>query len=137
MLIAWLLPALKMAGRNGHERCAASSKMENNADLVLLEGRIDAALSESRERLLRMQVLRGVLDRERMLMRIRAQEKELESLKSAQRLLQVSRFRSHGAGHSFNHNCTSSLPLRLRAVRVCLCVFVNSVADEKGKGASG
>lgn len=89
-MIAWLLPVLKMAGRNGYG-CAASSKMEKNTDLVRLEGRIDAASSESRERLLRMQVLRGVLDRERMLMRISAQEKELDSLKSAQRLLQVSR----------------------------------------------
>ena len=112
VLIALLLPALKMAGRS-ELGCAASSKMENNIDLVRLEGKIDATLGESRERLLRMQVLHGVLDRERMLLRISAQEKELEKLKrDVQCRLQVSRFGVHRTSHSFDHYCTSCLPLR-------------------------
>ena len=87
--------------------------MENNIGLVRLEGRIHASLSESRERLLRMQVLRGVLGRERMLLRISAQERDIESLKKEQRRLQVNDFSVHRLGHSFNYYCTcsSGLPL--------------------------
>ena len=83
-----------MAGRSG-DGCSASSKMEKDTYLVRQKGRFDAVLSEYRERILRVQVLRGVLDRERLLMRIRAQDKELEVLKTEQRLLQVSRIAVH------------------------------------------
>ena len=83
--------------------CAASSKMamEKNVDLVRLEGRIYASISESRERLLRMQVLRGVLDHERMLLRISAQERDMESVKKEQRRLQVCYLSLHTVTQSF------------------------------------
>lgn len=102
-------------GTNFINYSGAASKMamENSIGLVRLEGRIHASLSESRERLLRMQVLRGVLNRERMLLRISAQERDIESLKKEQRRLQVNYFSVHRLSHSFNYYCTCSLALPL------------------------
>lgn len=89
-MIAFITSVLEMAGRNG---VAASSTMAmENLRLIRLESRIHAFLSESRERLLHMQVLRGVLNRERMLLRITAQERDMASLKKEQRQLQVNCF---------------------------------------------
>lgn len=85
--------------------CASSKMaMEKNVDLVRLEGRIYASLSESRERLLRMQVLRGVLDHERMLLRISAQERDMERVKKEQRRLQVRCISLHTFTYSFIHS---------------------------------